>query len=197
MATWLGIPAWLLWGIALGAVFSTAVAVVFLVGERYLDPPSRDYPTGDVDGETRRRQEMRHYLGQIGERFAEDHAVAGVPVAFYLPERDVAITFDVETFFRIKQTDTFVILCEHEMPSHHLAFRLPFEVPEVETAASEVETAIRGAFEALDLTVGADPEEVDRAYRERVKEAHPDHGGSEEEFRRVREAYATAKEHAA
>ncbi len=35
----------------------------------------------------------------------------------------------------------------------------------------------------------ADDEEIERAYRERVKEAHPDQGGSVEEFQAVRAAY--------
>jgi len=44
-------------------------------------------------------------------------------------------------------------------------------------------------FDVLDLDRGADQEEVEQAYRERVKQAHPDQGGSAAEFRRVRDAY--------
>lgn len=44
-------------------------------------------------------------------------------------------------------------------------------------------------FEVLGVEPGADEETVERAYRERIKEAHPDHGGSQEAFRRVRGAY--------
>jgi ferredoxin len=42
-----------------------------------------------------------------------------------------------------------------------------------------------------ELGVGpdADEDEIERAYRERVKEAHPDQGGSVTEFRAVRMAY--------
>lgn len=43
--------------------------------------------------------------------------------------------------------------------------------------------------DVLDLSTGVDDEEIERAYRERVKEAHPDQGGSIEEFREVRTAY--------
>jgi ferredoxin len=46
-------------------------------------------------------------------------------------------------------------------------------------------------FDVLDLDRGADEAEIERAYRERVKEAHPDQGGSAAEFRRVRDAYET------
>ncbi|PSP57451.1 ferredoxin [Halobacteriales archaeon QS_1_67_19] len=46
-------------------------------------------------------------------------------------------------------------------------------------------------FEVLGVDADADEAEIERAYRERVKEAHPDHGGSIEEFRTVRTAYET------
>jgi ferredoxin len=48
-------------------------------------------------------------------------------------------------------------------------------------------------FEVLGVEPGADEETVERAYRQRIKEAHPDHGGSQEAFRRVREAYEAIK----
>jgi ferredoxin len=44
-------------------------------------------------------------------------------------------------------------------------------------------------FEVLEIEPGADEETVERAYREAIKDAHPDHGGSQEAFRRVRGAY--------
>jgi curved DNA-binding protein CbpA len=44
-------------------------------------------------------------------------------------------------------------------------------------------------YDVLGLDADADEAEIERAYRRRVKEAHPDRGGSAEEFQRVREAY--------
>jgi ferredoxin len=44
-------------------------------------------------------------------------------------------------------------------------------------------------YAVLGLDADADEDAVIRAYRERVKEAHPDHGGSIAEFKRVRRAY--------
>jgi curved DNA-binding protein CbpA len=44
-------------------------------------------------------------------------------------------------------------------------------------------------YDVLLVAPDADEEEIERAYRERVKEAHPDQGGSVDEFRAVREAY--------
>lgn len=45
------------------------------------------------------------------------------------------------------------------------------------------------AYRVLGVERDADEETVRRAYRERVKEVHPDRGGDEEEFRRVTDAY--------
>jgi curved DNA-binding protein CbpA len=44
-------------------------------------------------------------------------------------------------------------------------------------------------FEVLRVDPDADEEEIVAAYRRRVKEAHPDQGGTTEEFQRVKEAY--------
>ncbi|MFC6825021.1 ferredoxin Fer [Halopelagius fulvigenes] len=44
-------------------------------------------------------------------------------------------------------------------------------------------------FEILGVDSDADDAEIERAYRRRVKESHPDHGGSAEEFQAVYAAY--------
>lgn len=44
-------------------------------------------------------------------------------------------------------------------------------------------------YDALGVDADADDAEIERAYRRRVKETHPDLGGSAEAFQRVREAY--------
>jgi curved DNA-binding protein CbpA len=44
-------------------------------------------------------------------------------------------------------------------------------------------------FDVLGVPPEADDETIEQAYRERVFEAHPDHGGSAAEFQRVRRAY--------
>lgn len=48
-------------------------------------------------------------------------------------------------------------------------------------------------YEILGVDPAADEGAVRQAYRDRVKEAHPDHGGSAEEFRAVRTAYERIK----
>ena len=48
-------------------------------------------------------------------------------------------------------------------------------------------------FEVLGVDPDADDAELKRAYRRRAKEAHPDQGGSVEEFQRVKAAYETIR----
>ena len=191
---WLAaLPAWLVLGVGLGTGASIAVAAVFIAANRWFpDPPAE--PAGESDGSLRRRAEIREFLRLIGEPFAERYPIDGREVAFYLPHRDVAITFDARAYFRLSNADgaPYVVLCEHEMPGHQLGRRLPFDVPEVALGPAPEVDPVRTAFETLGLPPGAGEDAVESAYRDRVKEAHPDRGGSRDEFVRVREAYATA-----
>lgn len=53
----------------------------------------------------------------------------------------------------------------------------------------------RRAYEVLGLEPGADQAAIRRAYRQRIKEVHPDtEGGDEAAFRRVRQAYERLSE---
>jgi hypothetical protein len=175
------------------AVVSVAVAAIFVAGARLFPTTERPRRYG---GETKRRAEIREYLSSIGEQFAEDHPVDGQPVAFYLPERDVAITFDARAYFRIEGSPTRAVLVEHEMPGVHLGSRLPFETPVIETDDGNGTDATAAAFAILGIPATASAREVKRAYRRKVKQVHPDHGGDREEFERLREAYAAAKQRA-
>jgi hypothetical protein len=193
-----GLPEWLVLGVAFGLLASVGAAGVFLVGVRLF--PTRARPAGErYDGDSRRRGEIREYLDRIGETYAENHPVEGHEVAFYLPARDVAITFDPRAFYRIDRSATHAVLVEYEMPGANLGYRLPFDTPdpepepEFEPEPVGPETA---AFETLGLPAGASTEEVREAYREKVKEVHPDHGGDGDEFKRIREAYTAAKQQA-
>jgi len=188
-----GLPPWLVVGVLLGVAGSAVVAAVFLVADRLL--PGAERETGNRSGESRRRVEFRDYLDAIEEPYAENRAVDGQRVAFYLPERDVAITFDPRAFYRIDRAVARPVLVEHEVPGAMLGDRLPFETPDLEVEPEGGRDPLEAAFAELGVPVGASVEEVRRAYRERVKEAHPDQGGDQDEFRRVREAYATARRH--
>lgn len=192
-----GLPPWLVWGVTLGLVASVATAGAFYLGVRAF-PEERRTRARRVDGDARRRAEIRQYLGAIGEAFAEDHFVEGQEVAFYLPKRDVAITFDPRAYYRIGRGTTHAVLVEHEMPGTNLGYRLPFETPTISVEKEDGEgiDPREAAYAVLGLPSGAGVDEIKAAYREKVKEVHPDHGGDEEQFKRVREAYTTAKEHA-
>lgn len=192
------LPGWLVWGVLLGALATVVVAGVFLAANRlFPDPPAQS--GGPDQGSLRRKAEMRDYLRRIDERFVEDADLDGTTVAFYLPERRVAITFDVHAFFAIRDdeaSNVHVILCEHEMPGAQLGRRLPFDVPDVHLGPDPAAgSPVTAAFDTLGLPANAGEERVERAYREKVKQVHPDQGGSREAFTEVREAYATARDH--
>lgn len=210
-----GLPDWLVFGLAMGIAFTIFATGVFAVATRLFPNPAR--ARAGISGDGRRRDEIRAYLDSIGERFAEDHPVAGQTVAFFLPERAVAITFDARAFFRIENAGVHAVLVEHELPGGALGARLPFETPTpADTAGSRRTGATTGtarsrsagwseelrpardpvahAFELLDLDENASLEEIKAAYREKVKAVHPDQGGDPEQFQRVREAYTIAKD---
>lgn len=187
------LPEWLALGLAIAAGLAVVFTAVFLLGERLF--PTADHSQSGRSGEWKRRQEIRSYLGSIDERYIESGSVHGNRVAFYLPERDVAITFDGTTYFRLDRTPTHPILVEHEMPGAHLGSRLPFDTPSPshsDTGANRYRATT--AFEILGVSEDATEEEITAAYRDRIKDVHPDHGGDEETFRRVREAYTIARE---
>ena len=188
----MAVPEWLLGGLALGGVLTVLVAAVFAVGTRRF-PDGRTATRSD-GGEDRRRGEIREYLVAIDEPFREEYVVAGEPVAFYLPDRGVAITFDAQHYFTVNRTDTDAVLAEYEMPGHAIGRRLPFETPE--TGEALPDQVGGNAFEVLGVDPSATSDEVRDAYRERVKDVHPDHGGDPETFERVQKAYAVAKERA-
>jgi len=192
-----GLPQWLIDGALLGVALSAVIAAIFYVGVTRF--PGRGAVDGrEPSGEAHRRDEIRNYLDAIGEQYAERHFVEGQHVAFYLPKRDVAITFDARAYYRIDRSDTFPVLVEHELPGVALGPRLPFETPEIsfeEDTGGELDPQ-EAAHAVLGLPVGASLDDIKRAYREKAKEVHPDHGGDEDEFKRVREAYTTAKQHA-
>jgi hypothetical protein len=188
------LPPWLVAGLALGALASLAVAGVFAVGDR-LFPTAPASQAGRVDGTERRRAEIRDYLHAVDVAYREDYPVADETVAFYLPGHGVAITFDAQAYFRLERAGTQAVLCEHEMPGRHLGRRLPFEVPEVNLGPPPGGPHAE-AFDRLGVPRTASVAEVKAAYRSQVKDVHPDHGGDPAEFKRLREAYATARSHA-
>ncbi|AEN07223.1 heat shock protein DnaJ domain protein [halophilic archaeon DL31] len=190
----IALPVWLLAGVALGMAVAGLFAGVFAVGERLY--PNRGPSGPHVGGDSRRHREIRAFLRAAGERFVEEYELGTTTVAFYLSERDVAITFDAQAYFHLEASDTFVVLCEHEMPGANLGRRLPFEVDDGTVIGNPVTDPVDAAFAALGISRNADVDAVKSAYREQVKDVHPDQGGDEDAFKELREAYTTAKNHA-
>lgn len=190
-----GLPPWLVLGVALGAVASLGIAVVFYAG-LVLFPTGHTAPAWE--SESRRHVEIRQYFDTIDEQYVEHHTIEGQEVAFYLPHRDVAVTFDARAYYRIERSPTEAVLVEHELPGGHLGHRLPFETPELdlEEGGDEGVEPARAAFDVLGVPASASRKELKRAYREKAMEVHPDHGGDTDEFRRILDAYSTAKQHA-
>ena len=61
-------------------------------------------------------------------------------------------------------------------------------------SATGLPDGVESPFETLRIDPDADEEEVEQAYRRRVLEAHPDHGGSAAEFQAVRAAYEAIRD---
>ncbi|MFB6299108.1 MAG: J domain-containing protein [Halobacteriales archaeon] len=195
---WVGfLPEWLRVGLLLGGLLTLVVAVVFAIGAKVFPSPSMTSPTSQDAGETRRRGEIRQYLGAIEEPYVEDWNHDGRSAAFYLPDREIAITFDAQQYFLLESADIRTILVEHEMPGAHLGSRLPFETPDLtDPDPGEIQNGVQTAFAVLGVSPSASSAELREAYRAKIKEVHPDQGGDPEAFQRVKDAYAVAKERA-
>lgn len=194
------LPGWLLSGLAIGGLATLVIAGLFVVGTRVLpSSPTANRSAAD-GGESRRRSEIRAYLRGINEPFVEDYTLHGQSVAFFLPDREIALTFDARHYFVLDRANVQAILLEYEMPGHQLSHRLPFETPSPQSdggvSSPAGQTRDRSAYSLLGISASASMDEVQTAYRNRVKDVHPDHGGSAAEFRRLREAYTMAKERA-
>ncbi len=187
------IPSWLAIGIGVGSVVSIIVAGVFVVGGRLF--PTDGEPT-KIGGENRRHLEIRSYLREAHIDFRENHHIGSIETEFYLPNEDVAITFDPHVYFQLESTTTIPVLCEHEMSIRALSRRLPFEIAQQTLLPPTQDQRVREAFDTLEISVTADPAQIQQAYRERVKHAHPDHGGTQSEFQDLQESYGVAKTHA-
>ena len=208
-------PSWLVFGVLAGGCATVLIAGVFIIGGR-LFPDDTDGSKTTAGRFNRRRGEFRSYLRSIDEPFVEEHELAGETIAFYLSDRNIALTFDAQVYFHLDHTSVETILCEHEMPVRALGRRLPFEVPNPnpnpnpnrnpnfdsnfgsspETNNHSQIATITAAYAQLGLKTTADAEAVRDAYREQVKTAHPDHGGTQAEFNQLQEAYTTARNHA-
>ena len=181
------VPAWLSTGLLMGAILTLIIGVVFILGIwRY---PDRVHPTtSGVSVTDRRRHTLVQYLRDAGETVHTEVTVGDVPVAVYLPARDVAFVFAPGAYFALRETSTQVILCELEARPAAIAQQLPFI-----DAPRRVDPELSEALAILGVPHDADEATVRAAYRSRVKDCHPDRGGDPAEFAQVRRAYERAQ----
>jgi len=104
-------PEWLVVGLGIVVLFTFAAALPFVAAERLVPSTRRETTAwaataGDHRGNRKRRAETRASLDAVGERYEEDHPVAGEAVAFYLRERGVAVTFAPRVHFRLREAYT-------------------------------------------------------------------------------------------
>lgn len=176
--------------------------------------------SGGRDAGAYRRKTQADLREQARERvagFLDDHGVAyetdrsfetaagSVTAPFYLPEREVAVILDdwYDDYLLDKHVDVATVIVElHVTPEHQLGplrGALGIEA-ERRPADGRVDVGPDDAT-VLDLDGGdVSVEELRSAYRERIKETHPDQNDSadaEEEFRRVKEAYENLREQVA
>lgn len=180
------LPSWLIDGVLLGLVAAAGVLGVYLIGMRWFDlgQPARD----QYDPDGLRRAEVRAYLIAIGETAVESLEIGGIPTDFWLPKRQVAITFDADAYFRLRDAGVTAVLLEHEVPGDRIGPRLPFETPSLSGSSGQT-PGDRWAYETLRVSTGATEEAIDRAYRARIKAVHPDQGGDADELIAVIRAY--------
>lgn len=153
------------------------------------------------------RDRVAGFLDDHGEPFETDEtfatAAGGVTAPFYLPERDVAVILDdwYDEYLLAKHGDVETVIVEiHVTPEHQLLPLRRLLGVEAGAGAGDEPTvdlgdgAVDGDAAAVldledrDLTVS----ELKAAYRERIKETHPDQNDApdaEEEFQRVQRAY--------
>jgi hypothetical protein len=91
---------------------------------------------------------------------------------------NLRISLSYEALVQAKEELSF-IEANWKAREHHKNFHQKVRVPAMKFRALRV----------LNLTIGATPEEIKKAYREALKRTHPDHGGSSEQLKMVQEAY--------
>jgi DnaJ-class molecular chaperone len=74
------------------------------------------------------------------------------------------------------------------------SFASPSGRPERASADEDANGDVASAYAPLGVPAGATSGRLKDAYRERVKETHPDHGGDRESFQAVQQAYAVVSQ---
>ncbi len=119
----------------------------------------------------------------------------GVVVRWTLDGVDYAVACDRYTTKRDNLRESYLWIKETRKRADR-----PVQTGEDEFAAArlpsagEVVEAAPSPYVVLEVEPDADREAIRDAYRERIKTAHPDNGGSEAEFKQVKQAFETLQD---
>lgn len=181
-------------------------------GERGRDPGAYRRKT-QADLREQARDRVATFLDEHDVAYETDRdfgtSAGTVTAPFYIPDEDAAVILDdwYEEYLLSKHADVATVIVElHVTPEHQL---LPLRrllgieadadtdaEPSVSVGAAETDAATVLDLESRDVTVS----ELKSAYRERIKETHPDQNDAadaEEQFQRVQQAYEDLREEVA
>jgi len=114
----------------------------------------------------------------------------GVVVRFNKDGEDMAAACDRWNSPRDNAQDLYHYLHETRMQEQRGTVTAESEYEKLRLPSGDEDATVAEppAHRVLGVEPDASPAEVKAAYRERLKEVHPDHGGSEEAFKRVQRA---------
>ena len=114
----------------------------------------------------------------------------GVVVRFNKDGEDMAAACDRWDSPRDNAQDLYKYLNETRMQEQRgtVTAQSEYEKLRLPSGDDDVTAAEPPAHAVLGVDRDASDGEIKRAYRERMKETHPDHGGTEEQFKRVKRA---------
>ena len=146
---------------------------------------------------TPQQERIVRVLERSGEIIRTDTVISGVDIPIYLPEHTTGLVFDPESYMQLHGSHR-VFLIQDNMPLAAVIEMLPFDIDAptnmVDTTHSDDDVGVARLCDSLDVDyTPEDPDSMLSDARQKMKEVHPDKGGSKEEFMRTVSAYKSLK----